>query len=338
MDEDGRCGYGEGVPRGYVTGETIEQALAGLETKLLPPLIDLHFPPEQVLELLDRVFDSADLDQWPAAACALETALWDLASQYLQVEAGAMLGGISAQRTLTYSAVIPMTGREELSRFLAIIGSYGLRQIKFKVGRPDDLDCLAYIRETLGPDVSLRVDANAAWKAEEAVERINAMAPFGVEAVEQPVAKEDIRGLAYVRQNTEPLLLVDESVCTPSDARLLIDNEAVDGFNLRLSKCGGPSRTAALLAMAGEAGLRCMLGCQVGELGLLSAAGRHFAAAHPDLIYLEGALTRFLVAKDIIDEDLSFGPGGRAAHLTGPGLGVTVREEAFQDNLIFSLS
>jgi muconate cycloisomerase len=81
-----------------------------------------------------------------------------------------------------------------------------------------------------------------------------------------------------------------------------------------------------------------MLGCQVGELGVLSAAGRHFASIHPELLYLEGSLTRFFLPQDVIAQDLTFGPGGQAPPLSGPGLGVRVQEESLRATQIFSLS
>ncbi len=101
-------------------------------------------------------------------------------------------------------------------------------------------------------------------------------------------------------------------------------------FNLRLSKCGGLLRTVALAKRAREAGLESQLGCQVGETGLLSAAGRHFACSLGGLRYIEGSFDRLLVAEPLIREDITFRPGGWAARLEGPGLGVTVDEAAVQ--------
>jgi muconate cycloisomerase len=75
--------------------------------------------------------------------------------------------------------------------------------------------------------------------------------------------------------------------------------------------------------------LGAQLGCQVGETGLLAAAGRHFAASR-ELLYLEGSYSKFLLQEDIINELVEFGPGGVAQVLEGPGLGVTVNEQALQ--------
>ena len=97
-----------------------------------------------------------------------------------------------------------------------------------------------------------------------------------------------------------------------------------DAFNLRLSKCGGFIPTLRLAQFAAARGLFCQLGCQVGETGILSAAGRHFAASVGGLRYLEGSYDRHLVRNRLTAEDVTFARGGLAPALTRPGLGVTV--------------
>jgi muconate cycloisomerase len=169
--------------------------------------------------------------------------------------------------------------------------------------------------------VRLRVDANGAWGVEEALERIAGLAGLGVESVEQPVpATGDDAGLAdllEVARHAGPLVIADESLCTPAQGRALAESGVRVGFNLRLSKCGGFARTLELLRAARAAGLPAQLGCQVGELGVLSAAGRHFAAACPDLLHLEGSLTSFYLERDVISSDITFGRGGLAPALPG---------------------
>jgi len=303
----------------------------------LPGLLGRSFELDEVLGFLSRVFKEDVLDACPAAACAAELALLDLAGRVFGLSMGQMLGPAGGNE-LTYSAVIPLTAIGQLQEILGLIQALGLSQVKIKVGRDDDLERVAFIRKALGPEVSLRVDANGAWSVPEAVERIGGLAELGVEAVEQPVSGDDIEGLAEVTRRVHPLVLADESVCTPAQARTLIKERAVGGFNLRLSKCGGPARTLQLLDLARQAGLSCQLGCQVGELGLLSAAGRHLALAQPGFIYLEGALTSFVLDKDIIAEDITFGYGGKLEALTEPGLGVVVMESRLAESIKYTIS
>ncbi|MBC8115151.1 MAG: dipeptide epimerase, partial [Candidatus Saccharimonas sp.] len=110
------------------------------------------------------------------------------------------------------------------------------------------------------------------------------------------------------------------------DARHAIERGTCDLFNIRLSKCGGLVNSLQLAALAHQAGLGYQLGCQVGETGILSAAGRHFASSVANIRYLEGSYDRFLVRERLTIEDITFGWGGYAPALTGSGLGVTIDE------------
>ncbi len=334
--EDGRSGYGEGVPRSYVTGEDTNRSLLGLKSTLLPLVLEQEIDPADSLNFLIENAPGEKIDQWPAAACAVEIALVDLAGQVLNQPLSAMLGP-GLKEKLTYSAVVTINEPAELEKIISLIQAAQATEVKVKVGHEEDLNLLGTVRHAFGPEIDIRVDVNGVWSAEEAVEKIKSFQKFEISAVEQPVAKNDIEGLAEVTRRVKPVIIADESLCTLSDAQTLIRARAVGGFNLRLSKCGGLARTLKMLELAREAGLVCQLGCQVGELGLLSAAGRHFAATQPDLIHLEGSLTRFFLPRDIIEEDLTPGPGGIAAPLAGPGLGVTVFESALAESHIFTL-
>jgi muconate cycloisomerase len=152
--------------------------------------------------------------------------------------------------------------------------------------------------------------------------------PFGITAVEQPVPHSQVAGLAAVRPQLGVPVMLDESLCSEMDARQAIARGTCDLFNIRLSKCGGFLPSLKLAALAHQAGLGYQLGCQVGETGILSAAGRHFAASVANIRYLEGSFDRFLVAERLTKEDLTFGYGGFAPALTAPGLGVTIDETA----------
>ena len=336
-DSRGNRGYGEGVARHYVTGEETADSLEALRRRLLPLILGRELDPQLVLHALSGLLASPEADRHPAAVCALETALLDLAGRRLGRSLAGFLGR-PGQRPLVYSGVLPLAGPQRTEALLATMAELGLEQVKVKLGPREAYERVALVRRALGPGVRLRVDANGAWSAEQAVEIINSLEPLGVEAVEQPVPKDDFAGLAYVRARVGPLLLADESLCSPEHARRLIDLQAVDGFNIRLSKCGGPARSLRILKMARQASLVCQLGCQVGELGLLTAAGRHFAACFPELIYLEGSLTHFVVGRDVVQERLTFGPGGQAPPLEGPGLGVEVDPEILSPCQVFELS
>jgi len=136
--------------------------------------------------------------------------------------------------------------------------------------------------------------------------------------------------------------MLDESLTSVADAENAIRNGTCDLFNIRLSKCGGFLNSLRLAAMAHAAGLGYQLGCHPGESGILSAAGRHWATTVKGIRFLEGSYDRHLLKRLLTREDITFGYGGRAPALTGPGLGITVDEAALasmadkRDELIIS--
>jgi muconate cycloisomerase len=156
------------------------------------------------------------------------------------------------------------------------------------------------------------------------IERVARLRPFGISAVEQPVPHRDVGSLADVRPRLGVPVILDESLCTQSDGERAIAAGLCDLFNLRLSKCGGFVNSLRLAVLAHAAGLACQLGCQVGETGILSAAGRHFATSVGGLRYVEGSYDRHLVREPLTVEDCTFSYGGRAPALRAPGLGVTI--------------
>jgi len=124
--------------------------------------------------------------------------------------------------------------------------------------------------------------------------------------------------------------MADESLVTVDQARQLIAENACDLFNIRLSKNGGLAGSLAIAKLAEEAGIKIQVGAQVGETGILSAAGRTFAAHVPALTYIEGSFGTWLLTEDVTFDDLAFGLGGRAPLLKSRGLSVTVKEESLE--------
>ena len=135
---------------------------------------------------------------------------------------------------------------------------------------------------------------------------------------------ESVAALAQLRKQVNVPVMLDESLCGMADAERAAAGGLCDRFNLRLSKCGGFLPTLRLAQFAHRHGVGCQLGCQVGETAILSAAGRHFAAGVADLTAVEGSFDRHLVREPLSRAGLTFGRGGLAPALSGPGLGVAI--------------
>jgi len=119
---------------------------------------------------------------------------------------------------------------------------------------------------------------------------------------------------------------VDESLRTLAEAQTLVEKRACGAFNIRVSKCGGLLPSLRMATIASEHGLDCVVGAQVGESGILSAAGRLLASTIAPR-YLEGSGGSLLLKRDIVREQVVPGYRGRAPVFEGPGLGVHVLED-----------
>jgi muconate cycloisomerase len=334
-DEEGCVGFGECAPRDYVSGETPESVEAVLETRLLPAFHtrSLSAMPELVDAL--RSEQEALARDEHAAFCALELALLDLGGKAFGCPAGESLGPIVHPEVL-YSGVVSADTPARAIKTCEAIRQYGFQSVKLKVGADPkaDSEIVAGARRLLGPHCSLRIDANGAWKAKEALRRIERLAVFRLDGVEQPLSSRNLTELAWLAARSPVPIIADESLVSFADAERLAEEGASQIFNIRVSKCGGLLNAVRIRDFAAKRGIRSILGAQVGETAILSAAGRHFATRSPDLLASEGSYGTLLLEEDIGREDLTVGPGGRAGALTGPGLGIEVDESRLAPHVV----
>jgi L-alanine-DL-glutamate epimerase-like enolase superfamily enzyme len=324
-------GYGEGVPRAFVTGEVLDDSLSFVKGVLAPAILarDFHSPLE-LPKALEVLYRQSQAQRHPAAFCALETALLDAAGRTWNVPVSQLVGP-KLRTSLEYSAVIPLVSPEQMRHLLTLVKMNRMRFVKLKVGTDSDLETLRLARDQLGFEVDIRVDANSAWTPSEAIARLREMQPYHVSAVEQPVAKDDFAGLKQVSEAVTIPVIADESLCSEEDARSLIDMKACRIFNIRLSKCGGLGTATRIRQMAEAAGILCQLGCHVGETSILSAAGRQFALTVSQLSYVEGSFSHYLLTRDVVTRPVVFSDGGIGYELPGPGLGIEVLVNALDE-------
>jgi L-alanine-DL-glutamate epimerase-like enolase superfamily enzyme len=328
-DESGAVGFGEGAPRFDVTGETQGSAMRHLAETLWPSVAQrpLELCPEApgiVPEFVpDATLDGAISDG--ASRCALELAILDLALRLKNASLAHLLAPRAT--TVIYSGAIGAGSIANTARLARQMKLIGMRQVKIKVGRADDLERVRIVREIMGPNVSIRLDANGAWSFDSALSMIRRLRAFGVACVEQPIARGAASELAMLRRYVQIPIMADESMVTIADARRLIVTNAVDYFNIRVSKCGGIARASKIAWLAQKAGVRVEVGSQAGETAILSAAGRHLAASMRKVDFIEGSYGTMLLAEDVTADPIRFGHRGEAPVLTGAGHGVRVIED-----------
>ena len=328
-DESGAEGFGEGAPRPYVTGETQATALSHIAETLWPSVA--HRPMELCAEapgivpefVPDATLRGAISDG--ASRCAMELAILDLALRMRSASIAHILTPRVA--TVTYSGVISAGSIASTARMARQMKLIGMRQVKIKVGGTDDVERVRVVREIMGPSVSIRLDANGAWTFDRALSMIRRLTVFGIACVEQPIARGTCSELAMLRRYVQVPVMADESMVTIEDARRLIVTNAVDYFNIRISKCGGLARSLRIARLAQKAGVRIQVGSQVGETAILSAAGRHLAASIRKLDFVEGSYGTMLLAEDVTSDPIRFGHRGEAGVLSGAGLGVRIIED-----------
>jgi muconate cycloisomerase len=330
VTDTGVEGYGEGVPREYVTGESPESLVTHLAGTLWPAMAGRGLPAltaERDLAALDAMIPGSPIPGIlapHAARAALELAVVDVILRTQGMSLGSILP--SRRRSVRYGAVVPAVSPDEARRAARRIRLIGFTDVKIKVGTGEDLARVEAVRSTLGPGVTLRVDANGAWGLAEAADALQAVAAFDIAAAEQPLPRGDPSEWAKLRGLSPIPLVADESVVTRDDLEDFIAAGAADCVNVRVSKCGGLARSLAIARRAAEAGLRVQVGSQVGETAILSAAGRHLAAALPDVAFVEGSYGSLLLSEDVSADAVRFGHGGEARLLAGPGLGVRIVE------------
>ncbi len=333
--DSGEEGFGEGAPRPYVTGETVSTCIDHIRTVLLPRLrqrdlgeMDMDADLMQLLDGIDALLPATENSSpviFNASRAAVEIALIDLLLKKKGRSLGSLIPPLSD--SVTYSAVISSDSVDSVRKMALRCREYRIGEVKVKVGKGDDHGRVAVVRETLGGSASLRVDANGAFDVRGAVALISSLEKFRIESIEQPVPAGDIASLARVRRDSPIPVMADESLITEKDAAELIEKEACDLFNLRISKNGGILRTLRLAEVARKNGIGFQLGCQVGETAILSAVGRHLAARLSDAKWVEGSYGKLLLEEDIADESVQFGLAGKAPLLGGTGLGVSLRED-----------
>lgn len=333
--DNGVQGYGEGVARPYVTGESVEKSVKHIEEVLLPAIMHKDIDdiknsenPKNALSYINNIIpdiSSPGIIAWNASRAAVELALIDCLLKNQKKSLNYILPAKSP--TVAYSVVFSSENLKSTIELAKQAKHKGIKHIKIKVGKDNDMECIANVRDIMGESVSIRLDANCAFTVNKAIQFIESIEKYSIDSIEQPIKRGEVTDLATVKANSSIPIMADESVVTYNDAKNLIEHNACDYFNLRISKCGGLYRSLAIAHLAEQENVKLQLGCLVGETAILSAAGRHIAAYLSNIQFIEGSYSTLLLEEDIAKEEIVFGNEGKAPVLTGHGLGVNIQKE-----------
>ena len=304
INYDEYTGYGEAAPDEYY-GENQQTVLACVSA-FAGNLGDDPFVIEDIIHRLDKAIRLN-----PSAKAAVDMALYDLMGKVLGVPLYKLLG-LNPKHTPHTSFTIGIDTPVEMAKKALIAKDYPI--LKIKVGTKHDLDIIKAIRDVT--NAVIRVDANTGWTPKEAIKTINALAPYNIEFVEQPIVAHDLPGLKLIRDNVPIPIIADESCVTVEDIPRVA--ECVDGVNLKLMKCGGIRHALKMIHVARAHNLRVMIGCMI-ESSLAITAAAHLTPL-VDYADLDGHL--------LISDDPYVGvtvEKGKLVLPDGAGLGVKVR-------------
>lgn len=273
-------GVGEATVMPLWSGETVWSAKTILDQIFGPAVIGAD--PTNIDDI-NRRMDRTARHNWFAKS-AIEMACWDIAGKAASKPVYELLGG--AARSLTVECRFSM-GKYALEharqRALELVAE-GFQTIKVKVGGDpqEDLARVRTVREAIGPDRKLTIDANCGWDVQTAIDCVNQMEPYRIALNEQPTPDGDYQGLARVRRETKPPVMADDMCFDMHHARELIANKACDLISVYPGKNGGISKSKAIVEFAGQHGVGCSIGSNL-EWDIGTAAMAHLVIACPNM-------------------------------------------------------
>jgi muconate cycloisomerase len=323
--DEGLIGLGEVSCTPIWSGEDQVTAIHCIDTYLAPVLVGDD--PTAVERLSAKMRRALAANVFTKAG--IEMALWDLVGKVAGLPLYRVFGGAVRDFVPTKFSVSGLAPAKAAA-IAAWAVEQGFRVMKVKVGTEpeEDVARVRAVREAVGPEVRLGVDANGGWAPRVAIQTIRRLGEFGICFAEQPVAPLDMSWMADVRRQVSVPVMADESLYTLQDAMALARVGAADVFSIYVGKGGGIGPGRKVAAVAEAAGLTCTVGSNL-ELGIASAAMIHLAMASPGIGAEEfpcDILGPFFYEADMLAEPLPI-RAGAAQPLERPGLGVELDDK-----------
>ena len=327
--ENGHKGYGEGCPRSYVTGETLETSFQFFNT---------HLPQLMGIGDLDRLVSwiaghQGEIDQNPAAWCAIELALLDALGKENDQSMEVSLSLPQLDRDFQYTAVLGVNHLEGFKKQVQRYCELGFCDFKIKVSGnlKDDQDRIKLFESLNSGKSGIRLDANNLWgHSDEAIDYIEQL-NYSFFAIEEPLKTGNYEGCRKIFEVTKIPIILDESFIRQDQFPELTSSPKAWMINLRISKMGGIVRSLAIAKQAEALGIPIIIGAQVGETSLLTRAALTVAnATSNNVVAQEGAFGTHLLERDITSQPIMFGKGGKlsmAEFSQKPGLGIKITED-----------
>lgn len=316
----GLQGFGECSPFMSINGESIDTCFIVAQYLAKALINKSTLDIEQCSQIMDSVIYGNS-----SIKSAFDIALHDIASQHAEVPLYSFLGGTNEKQLITDYTVC-LDEVEKMVRDSLRIMQEGYKVIKVKLGDTPEQDIkrIQSIREAVGPDIPLRIDANQGWQKKDAIQVLNALAGSNIQFCEEPISRHDYMDLPSIKQQSPIPLMADECCCDHHDAKRLISIGACDLFNLKLGKSSGIRNALKVIRLAQDAGIMMQVGGFL-ESRLAFTASAHLALSSEHILFCDMD-TPLMFEEDPVEGGIKISSGGVINVPDTPGLGARFNE------------
>jgi L-Ala-D/L-Glu epimerase len=318
--DEGFTGFGECSPFMTINGESMDTCL--VVAKYLAHVLKDKDPLD--IESCSMAMDKVIYGN-TSIKSAFDIALYDIAAQHAELPLYEYLGGKN-DKVLITDYTVSIGPPAKMAADAVKIMNNGFQVIKVKLGesRATDVERIRQIRQSIGMDLPLRIDANQGWDKEEAIETLNELAQFNIQYCEEPIPRWDFMNLPYVRKTSPIPIMADECCGDHHDAQRLVDIHAADFFNIKLGKSSGIFKARKIAASAESAGVQLQVGGFLeSRLGFTAAA--HFALTSPNILHCDFD-TPLMFIEDPVLGGITYDEKGVITVPDTPGLGASVND------------
>jgi L-Ala-D/L-Glu epimerase len=316
--KEGITGFGECSPFMSINGESMDTCF------IVGQYFAKLFKGRDALAITERIADMDKLIYGNASIkSAFDMALYDIAAQHAGMPLYRFLGGENNKTIVTdYTVSIGDPGK--MAADALAIKQQGYPAIKVKLGKDGDIDVqrMRAIREAVGADIPLRIDANQGWSVDEAIRTLQALAPLDIQHCEEPIARWDYMNLPKVRKASPIPIMADESCGDEHDAERLLAIDACDYFNIKLGKAGGIFKALKIVELAKQKHLHLQVGAFM-ESRLAMTAFAHFALCSPLIEHFDFD-TALMFKEDPVTGGIVYEKNGVITVPEEAGLGATI--------------
>ncbi len=319
--ENDFTGYGECSPYMSINGESIDTCfiVAQYFAKILGKKNALDI--KECVEAMDKTIYGNN-----SIKSAFDMALYDIAAQYAQLPLYKFLGGKNNKQIVT-DYTVSLGEANKMAGDAAKYKEWGFPVIKVKLGESThkDAERIHLIREAIGYETPLRIDANQGWDVKTAIATLRELERYNIQHCEEPIPRWDFMRLRKVRKKSPIPIMADESCCDHHDAKRLIQLKACDMLNVKLGKSGGIYDALKIISLAEKARMKMQVGAFM-ESRLGMTAGAHLALCSDDILYCDFD-TPLMFTEDPVSGGLTYHENGVVKVPETPGLGAWIEED-----------